>query len=641
MSGSGRDRDRSDSNRTGSRNKPGEAQLNKIIDTIETDIKRFAKELEKGQKSEKDKDDMKARLFKQLERLGNLGKDYPVAAGAMDLDNKIQDLKDSIEFPNRRQPSLPPLQLQARAAAAEVVANWERVTPGVSLNDLPPDARVLLQACTMEEWSPLQLALNAMIEKRERKRENVDVIRARLNFAIALFQAMVPQFCGNNIPTETHFEQNENVRSLLDCIAIVACNKSEEGYNPLFVFAEAAFQNPLQFLKDAAGFSFAFGALTEMAGPTVVELVQQVPPALFRVGKYMVTNPLASFTTYQVAEPYIKGLLQQVFGERFGGRYQEDQRIVDLFNQLSEFYLSQGVIDIIGFPPADIDSIRNKLSQMLYNIGYRGVASMQGTGDILLQALRFPGELCKSMMGAGSAIKTWVCSQGMRLLDRYKFIPQGTDEGLFESILACLDHKGLLDNPHIDAFVIAYLKHNQPTTVIGQSVRQHIARGVLQHGPLLAPGQGSESLNVDIDSDSSQEEMEVVGLSSGNVSEPGVISADQNMPSSDGDKLGQLRTDQQTGILHSHEVQIAARTAEEEEAARRLAASAQGGLGAQRPSARGGFDGPAQGGHSRSRKHSVSKRTRRKGVGKKQKSKKNKRQSRRKVRRASSRKLRK
>lgn len=50
--------------------------------------------------------------------------------------------------------------------------------------------------------------------------------------------------------------------------------------------------------------------------------------------------------------------------------------------------------------------------------------------------------------------------------------------------------------------------------------------------------------------------------------------------------------------------------------------------------------GPA-GGRSRSRKHSVSKRTRRKGFAKKQKSKKNKRQSRRKVRRSSSRRSRK
>jgi len=54
-----------------------------------------------------------------------------------------------------------------------------------------------------------------------------------------------------------------------------------------------------------------------------------------------------------------------------------------------------------------------------------------------------------------------------------------------------------------------------------------------------------------------------------------------------------------------------------------------------------GGAGAFGGGHSRSRKHSVSKRTRRKGIAKKQKSKKNKRQSRRKVRRASSRKLRK
>jgi hypothetical protein len=52
-------------------------------------------------------------------------------------------------------------------------------------------------------------------------------------------------------------------------------------------------------------------------------------------------------------------------------------------------------------------------------------------------------------------------------------------------------------------------------------------------------------------------------------------------------------------------------------------------------------DGMGQGGRSRSRKHSVSKRTRRKGVAKKQKSKKNKRQSRRKSRRSSSRKSRK
>jgi hypothetical protein len=566
------------------------------------------------------------------------------------LREQIAALESEIELPNLQQPQFHPVQKHAIAAAAEVVANWERVTPGVSLNDLPSDARVLLQACTMEEWSPLQAVLNVMIRNLEHENQDPKVITARLNFAIALFQAMVPQFCGMNIPTRTHFQQNENVRNLLDCIAIVACNKSEEGYNPIFVFAEAAFKNPLQFLKDAAGFGFAFGALTEMAGSTVVGWGQQVPSALFQLGKYMVTNPLASFTTYHVAEPYIKGLLQQVFGERFGDQYRADPHIIALFDELSEYYLREGVTDIIGFPPADIDSILSRLNQILYNIGYRGVASMQRTGDILSQALRFPGELCKSMMGAGSAIKSWVCSQGMRLLDRYKFIPQGTDEGLFESILACLDHKVLLDNPDIDAFVIAYLKHNQPTTVFSQSVRQHIARDVLQHGPLLPVGQINESLNVAVDPESqTPSSPEYVGLSSRPVPDSGNISAEPDMRSSNGGMLGQLRTDQQAGIFRERDIQFDARTAEAEaeaEAARRLAAGA-------RPGARGGARGGDLGGdlggglggnfggRSRSRKHSVSKRTRRKGVTKKQNSKKNKRQSRRKVRRASSRKSRK
>jgi hypothetical protein len=74
--------------------------------------------------------------------------------------------------------------------------------------------------------------------------------------------------------------------------------------------------------------------------------------------------------------------------------------------------------------------------------------------------------------------------------------------------------------------------------------------------------------------------------------------------------------------------------------------AASGGNPGGNPGGFGGTPGAfgssmSQGGRSRSRKRSVSKRTRRKGIAKKQNSKKNKRQSRRKVRRASSRKGRK
>lgn len=572
------------------------------------------------------------------------------------MEVEVKGLEDSIAFPYRPQPSVFPQEQRAIAAAAEVVANWERVTPGVSLNDLPEPARILLEACTTESWSPFQIVSREMFGT---SRETL--MPHHINVAAALFQAMVPQYCGVNIPTQEQVEQNvNNVGVLLRHIAIVAFNKCKEGYNPIFVFAEAAFRNPLQFLKDATGVGFALGALTEMVGPTAVSAAGQLPGAALTAVKYVAGNPLASFTTYKVAEPYIKGLIQQVLGERFGVNFGNgqavDPNIQILFDRLSEHYLREGVTDIIGFPPADRDSILNRLSQILYQIGYRSVASLQSTGGIVSDALHFPGELCKSVMSAGSAINRWWCDKGTQLVERYKFIPQGTEEGLFEALLHVLTESGLLEDPDINKFVVAYLRHNQPTTVFIESVEYHMAQHTMIHGPLLSAGDMSESLDATKDPDSQPGEMEELGTFGGSdlPADAGHISAEQNLLSSNGSQLANFRTDQQRGILQYHELQSAARTAEEA-ATRRQGASAQGGnvnspftgvLSGARANISSSFaSGPAQGGlpggRSRSRKRSVSKRTRRKGIAKKQNSKKNKRQTRRKVRRASSRKSRK
>ena len=604
-----------------------ERRLQKEIKNIEEEIIKADRLLKSTTKTDTFIKRKKTKLLGLIDALRSMADKYPAAAANISIDARIAALQKQVNTPNLRQQHLYPVQQEARAAAAGVILRWGEVTPGVSLNDLTADAKERLMACTTDGGSPFQSVLNAMIQTLELENQDPKVITARLNFAIALFQAMVPQFCWQNIPTITQVEQNDNnVRDLLECIAIVACNKCQESVNPLAVFAEAAVKTPGQFVKDAGGVGFALGALREMAGPTGVSLASEVPSLLFKVGKYMVTNPLASFTTYQVAEPYITSLLQKVFGERFGSNYQTDDRIRGLFNELSEHYLSEGVTDIIGFPPADTDSLRNKLSQMLYNIGYRGVASMQKTSEILSRALQLPSQLCKAGQSAVSAINTWLCGTGLRLLDRYKFIPQGTEEGLFESILAELDTRGLLEeDPDINNFVIAYLKHNQPTTVFGPSVQRHAAEDALQHGALLPAGQISDSLMGEASQDHDLDTMEE------NVDSPngsGVLMGeretygDQFMSSSKGDQLGDFRVGQQPGIVQAHRAQVAAHDTAEAEA-RRLAAA------------------EAEGGRSRSRKRSVSKRTRRKGVAKKQKSKKNKRQSRRKVRRASSRKGRK
>jgi hypothetical protein len=638
------------------------------IEKIKRQIDTSKKNLKKERATTEEKQKYQEQMNNLLDELRRLQEDPEISSiDKESLRQEIAALRGEIELPNLHQPYLHPEQEKARAAAAQVLTDWESVTPGVSLNDLSPEARNRLEACTMEPWSPLQVVLLDMMAAPSK--EDSKVLTARVNFARALYMSMVPLFCGQGIPTPEAVQSNtNNVHNLLECIAIVACNECQKNYNPLFVFAEAAFQNPLQFLKDAAGGGFAVGVLAEMAGQTVVRAVSQLPGAAFTAATYVAQNPLASFTTYKATEPYIRGLLQQVFGERFGNQQQPDPQIQRLFDELSEFYLREGVTDIIGFPPADVDSVRNKLSQMLYNIGYRGVASMQNTGGIIQSAIRLPGELCSSAMSAASAIKSWWCGQGMRLLDRYKFIPEGTEGGLFESILACLDHKGLLEDPDINNFVIAFLKHSKPTTVFHQSVAIHMAVDDAQD-PFLGSHQMSQGMDVEASQKNpNPDELEYVGPDegSGELMDERVGSAKPYTESSHGDELGQFRSKQNLSQLQSSRDAVAARQLEDEEAAR-LAAdqpnafplpNAQGGFAqggnpgsffSSGPDARsspafaqgGNLGGNLGGGRSRSRKHSVSKRTRRKGVAKKQKSKKNKRQSRRKVRRASSRKLRK
>jgi hypothetical protein len=598
--------------------------LRKKIADIHTAILKAESNLRDSKNLDKDIDKSKSVLLESINELRVKASQNEEAAEAINIGDEIERLVQDVEFPNLRQQHLHPVQQEARDAAAEVVTRWERVTPGVSLNDLPEDARILLQECTTQDWSPFPSVLHGIFG------EYSHTTAAHINVAIALFQANVPQYCGLNIPTQDQVERNiKNVKRFLEALARVVCNESKKGYNPIFVFAEAAFNNPVQVLKDALGGGFALGTLIEMAGPATVSALGQLRGAALSAGQYVATNPLASFTTYQVTMPYIKGLIQQVLGERFGvnfgNRQGVDHNIETLFEQLSEYYSRRDVTDIIGFPPADVDSVRNKLSQLLYQLGDRSLRSLQSTGSIVSKALRFPGELCESVMSTVSAIDRWWCDKGTQLVDRYQFIPQGTEEGLFEALLHLLSVMNLNEDPDIIEFVSAFIKFNQPTTVFLQSVKYHMAQDVLKYRALVPPGNLSDSVDAQA-SDGSQTALEEVGREQGgsdNSADPWHIYAKRNMPSSDAAGLADLRTRLQPTIIEANRIQEDARKTEQE---RRLAAN-QGDS--------------AQGGRSRSRKRSVSKRTRRKGVAKKQKSKKNKRQSRRKVRRTSSRKGRK
>lgn len=616
------------------------------------------------------------------------------------MKGEVDALEASIGLPNGSQPYLHPVQQQAIAAAAQVLTNWGSVDPGVSLNAFEDnvDARARVRACTIERWSPMQIELDKMIKERT-GHDSPKVLNARASFAMALHMSVLPQYFGLDIPDREAIEANtKKVRDLLDCIAIVACEECQKDYNPLYVFAEAALENPTEFFKHVLGGGFAAGVLKELVGPTAMGMASELPGLALSAATYVSNNPLTSFTTFHATKTYIEPLLEQVFRDRFGPLEQQDREIRDLFNQLSEYYQREGVTDIIGFPPADIDSMRNRFSRVLHYIGSRAVAATQSMGSMVESAMRLPEVLCRGVVRAGRSIKRLFCDNGMRLLHAYGFIPDGTEEGMFERILACLGEKRLLEDPEINNYVIAFLKLNNPSTVFQPLVEMHEANDAAQGRTVFKAGDISDGEMVDLDEESQKNraDLEVVGPSHGSdvLMDERVIFAQPFMESSpESGFLPGFKQNQLLGRIKASNMAMAARENEEKAAAQSGARPfAQGGNssfifpppgslpgaqgGAQsssffpsgsssdRPSARsssafaqGGnsaFIFPPQsstkpgaqppgrlGGRSRSRKRSVSTRTRRKGVAKKQNSKKNKRQSRRKVHRASSRKGRK
>jgi hypothetical protein len=665
---------------------------------ISRKVKRILDEVDKAKlsfsMSRQQEDDIKKHRKKLNVLLERLDKevDKPDTPDSVKdvLRKEIAALRGEIERPNLPQPPHFPQQLEARQRAADFLREWEEAEPGVTLNALEGQqvARENLEACTTGDLSPMQIVLHTMLGIRPGE-DRTGVSAARVKFAQALHMSIAPQFFGLQIPDMAAVQANtKKERDLLECIAKVACEECQKDYNPLSVFGEAAFQNPTQFWKDVIGGGFAVGVLAELLGPTALGIIRELPSVLFSGATRVGQNPLASFTTFKVTQEYIQPLLEQVFRERFGPREQQGHNIRQLFDELSKYYVREGVTDIIGFPPADLGSMSNKVKQALHYFGSRVVVGAQSMGDMVKSAMSFPGAVCSGVMHMGQSVKRWACDNAMRLLSKYRFIPVGIEEGMFVRILKCLDDKNLLEDPNINKYIIAFLKLNKPSTVLQKLVQRHMAVDDMTHGTLLGAHEMSQGMSTAASQEPpNPDDMEGVGLSSGPLSEPWNIHGEPTVPSSNGAELRDFRVRTMESQMSASRDAVAARQLEDKEAARLAAgrpsafprpgvqggvqggnlgisfpsgaaarsspASAQGGVQSSslasltgtgsnlsaafaRPSASGGL-----GGHSRSRKRSVSKRTRRKGVAKKQKSKKNKRQSRRKVRRASSHKSRK
>ena len=626
------------------------------VRAIKGAIKAAEKTLNEGVITEERINDMSASLQDMIDDLHNIAKKTPEAIiQGFNLENEIERLEYQIKFPNHRVKIFSKQQETERELARVELERWSTAGVGVSMNDLSPDEIGKLSRCASADWSPLTVKIEEMLRKNNTK--NPSILTSYRNVAIGCFEAVVPQWFGHNIPEQATMT-DPDMQHLLDCIAAAAVDICQDDHNPLSVFADAIRFGNLKTVGDIVSSGFGLCVLGQSGLGAALDATVSLTGLGMQAVTYVVTNPAASFVTYTAVEPYIRALITKVLNERFPPGQQQPQDIKVLFDMLSEYYIDNGVTDIIGFPPADLDSIRNKLSQLLYEAGYRVVSSTQTLVETVRAALKFPMRLCKIAKKMGDAIKTTWSNFGIKLIDRYGVMPHNMN-GWFPRVMQCLESKGLLDGEHpiIEMAVRRCLNHSLPSIPYHHLVTRLAHLSDLQYGALLPPGQLTESLGAVKDPNSSQGSVESVGPlnGSGLVMNDGEIHGDVDVLSSNGEGLADFRVQMQAIMARAIDVteSIAEKIRGDIEQQKREKRAVVRGASARSSSAfdtqprssyaPGGsaFGGFAFGGRSRSRKSSVSKRTRRKGLAKKQKSNKNKLQSRRKVRRASSRKLRK
>ena len=659
------------------------------IARIKTAIRVAKQQHERGVITEKNIEKKSKELQDKIDELRTMTQSLPdTIVDAVNLEDEIIQLEIQINFPNLRDEIFSRQQEEEQKRASVALNMWSIAGVGVSMKDLSPDEIGELSLCATARWSPLTTKIEELVQAN--KDEDTKLVSSYRNVAIGCFNAVVPQWFGHDIPKESTMADLDQQR-LLACIAQVAVDICQDNYNPLSVFAEAISSGNLKTVGDIVGGGFGLGVLLETGGMTVLEAAANLRSLAGKAVTYVVTNPAASFVTYTAVEPYISALINQVLNERFHRGRQRPEDIKELFDRLSEYYRHNGVTDIIGFPPADLDSIRNKLSQLLYEAGYRVLSSAQILGGTVNAALKFPMTLCVKAKEMGDHIMRKWSNLGTKLIDRYGFMPHNMENGWFPRVMMCLNEAGLLNGQHefIELAVRRCLNHSLPTIPYHHLVERLKHLSDVQYGALLSPGSFSESLEATKDYDSPQQHLEHRGpdTGSGAVSGMGEIQTDPVVPSSNGDALADFRIKMQVTMARAiKETNSIAENIQRDIEQKKQIAVAQGGAqappaaaqpgsffppaGAQGSAqgfaqgfAQGGVassvfnsgprantytasggpprDGPPRGGRYHSHKRSASKRTRRKGVAKKEKSKKNKRQSRRKVRRASSRKGRK
>jgi hypothetical protein len=432
--------------------------------------------------------------------------------------SNIREMVSTFEkkyWPNLRARKLSPEQEELKRESLRIIEEWQAAGSGINLRDLSTEQNAGLNSFT-STYSTLETLLTDMMQKKEVDGERANTILARYNLAILIFKTLVCRFGLLDGHDGHGGDVNEPREHLKSCIANVAVARCTKEFNFLHLLPEAAKENPVEFAKRAFGFGFAAVVAHAVTGGVLPPIASGAAGLAGKAVTYAATNPVSGFligTSAVDAATYVNNLIRNALKR---GQLAEEQ-YQQLFDELSTYYQEEGVRELIGVEPIDEDTVLSKLRQLLYKLQFRCVASTFGLRDIIVRAVQLPSTVCSSFKGMIGSAKKTLTGLGLKLIDKYGFIPNDIDESLFQEVITCLvgaDEHGerILDDPDIAMFTRRYLQTTNPQIPFAPLVQLHIAQGNVEH-PVA---RSSDSIEAVAGGDSQQEDLEELGFISDN-----------------------------------------------------------------------------------------------------------------------------
>ena len=591
-------------NRPSSRDRSPAREIN-----IDLEMTRITEEYElfKKQKAKK-LDDAATKQTKYNELIDRLHILFESVRDSPELIEQINNLKSKIdrgfELKSNPFPKLSQAQLTQKEEAEKIIQDWVDAGPGFNYEDLSEEVKTRVNE--LIPHSNIGTLLETTLRKDYRDFDTPETMLVLLKSIKKLLQMKIAECCINPQGQIGIVIGNRHHIIYLTALAQTCIDRIIQSLTGTFsllpLALEAASHDPQKAALDVTSISFATAVLANCSPQGLSGFVGELKGIASTVLDFMTKHPAESFVSGSWTFPQLRTLYEAAIRQMYPNIPEPTLR--GLVDGMNDDFLTRSRRGITGDAPVAVVTLFEKASYLLHRLMGICVGQCQFTGDMVRSAIALPKFLMDMANYAKLKVSQGNQHAGLFIMKRYGFVPQEVFAGFEDTLMAELNKQqaaGLLDMNAVQLFVTRLLKHNFNSTVWDPSVKYHTAQSDVHRQ--FPTSVDDDSLHV-APSETPRAPLSPArgDATFGDLPGPGEIQADLTFnPAGDVFPRG-MRDMKHYGASLKDQY----------------------------------------GGRSRSREHSVSKRTRRrKGVAKKQKSNKNKRQSRRKVRRASSRKGRK